>query len=69
MGFRVFPSEANFLLVNCSNASDVARKLAVEFGIIIRDFNSKPMLKDCVRISVGTLKQNDLLIESLRKIL
>ena len=69
LGFKVFPSEANFLLVNYPNTSDVAKKLAVDYGIIIRDFNSKPLLKDCVRISVGTPEQNDSLIESLTKIL
>ena len=69
LGFKVFPSEANFLLVSYPNASDIAKKLAVDYGIIIRDFNSKPLLKDCVRISVGTPEQNDLLIKSLTEIL
>src|SRR3989344_5711475 len=69
LGFKVFPSEANFLLVSYPNASDIAKKLAVDYGIIIRDFNSQPLLKDCVRISVGSPEQNDSLIESLTKIL
>ena len=69
MGIKVFPSEANFLLVSCSNASGLAKKLAEEFGIIIRDLSSKPMLKDCVRISIGTPAQNDLLLKALGKIL
>ncbi|MDO8593947.1 MAG: histidinol-phosphate transaminase [bacterium] len=69
LGFKVFPSEANFLLVSYPNASDIAKKLAVNYGIIIRDFNSKPLLKDCVRISVGSPEQNELLIKSLIKIL
>jgi len=69
LGFKVFPSEANFLLVSYPNASDIAKRLAVNYGIIIRDFNSKPLLKDCVRISVGSPEQNELLIKSLIKIL
>ena len=69
LGFKVFSSEANFLLINYPNASGVAKKLALEYGIIIRDFGSKPMLKDCVRISVGSPEQNDLLIKSLKKLL
>ena len=69
LGFKVFPSEANFLLVKYPNASDITKRLAVNYGIIIRDFNSKPLLKDCVRISVGTPEQNDLLIKSLTEIL
>ena len=69
LGFKVFPSEANFLLVNYPNASEIAKTLAINYGIIIRDFGSKPLLKDCVRISVGSPEQNDLLIKSLTKIL
>ena len=69
LGFKVFPSEANFLLVNYPNASEIAKTLALDYGIIIRDFGSKPLLKDCVRISVGSPEQNDLLIKSLTKIL
>jgi histidinol-phosphate aminotransferase len=69
IGFRVFPSEANFLLVKHPGASEIAKKLALDHGIIIRDFDSKPLLKDCVRISVGTPEQNELLLATLRNIL
>ena len=69
LGVKVFPSEANFLLAYCPNASNVAQKLARDFGIIIRDFGLKPNLKDCVRISVGTVEQNKLLIKALREII
>jgi len=68
LGFKIFPSEANFLLVTYPNASGIAKKLATEYGIIIRDFGSKPLLTDCVRISIGTPEQNTLLITSLKKI-
>ncbi len=67
--FRVFPSEANFLLVYYPNASVIAKKLAESAGIIVRDFNSKPLLKDCLRISIGTPEQNELLIQSLMKLI
>lgn len=69
IGFRVFPSEANFLLVYRVDSSIIAKKLAQDMGVIVRDFNAKPLLKDCLRISIGTPQQNALLIESLIKIL
>ena len=69
LGFEVFPSEANFLLVRRASASELARKLAEISGIIIRDFDSQPLLADCVRITVGTREQNDALIESLSKLI
>ncbi len=69
LGFKVFPSEANFLLVRHSEASRLAKKLAKNYGIIVRDFGSKPSLRDCIRISVGAPKENKLLIKSLKEII
>lgn len=67
LGFFVFPSEANFLLVKYPNITQVAKVLAEEESLIIRDFGTKPMLEDCVRITVGTPEQNTLLIKTLKK--
>jgi histidinol-phosphate aminotransferase len=69
LGFKVFPSEANFLLCSYPEASQIAKKLATDFGIIVRDFGSRPSLRDCIRITVGTPRQNLQLIQSLTKIL
>ncbi|OGG53281.1 histidinol-phosphate transaminase [Candidatus Kaiserbacteria bacterium RIFCSPHIGHO2_01_FULL_53_29] len=69
LGFTVYPSEANFLLARYPGVGTPAKRLAEEFGIIIRDFSTQPLLKGCVRISVGTSEQDDLLIKSLKKIL
>lgn len=67
LGFTVFPSEANFLLVKFPGISKVAKDLAEQDGLIIRDFGNRSMLGDCVRITVGTLEQNILLIGALKK--
>ena len=59
------PSEANFIL--CRVLNGVARdiKLGLEKkGIFIRYF-SNTLLKQMVRISVGTPQQNDALVEAL----
>ena len=69
LGLTVFPSEANFLLVRFPNASTVAQKLATDYGLIVRDFGTKPLLTDCIRISVGTPEQNELLVRTLTKLL
>lgn len=69
LNFEVFPSEANFLLVRYPRASMLAKKLAAEYGIIVRDFADKLMLQNCIRISVGTPEQNKLLIRSLSEII
>jgi len=61
---RVWPSETNFLLVQVGDASAFVRK-ARSGGVSIRDFSWERGLAHCVRITVGTGKQNGRLIEAL----
>jgi histidinol-phosphate aminotransferase len=61
---RVWPSEANFLLVDCVDADEVLRR-ACAAGLIIRDVRQDALPRS-LRISVGTQQQNDRLLESLR---
>ncbi len=67
LNFRVFPSEANFLLVKYPGISSVVKDLAQEDGLIIRDFGGRRRLEDCVRITVGTPRENALLLYALTK--
>lgn len=69
LGFFVFPSEANFLLVKKINVSVIFQQLIEKFGIIVRRFAGQPQLKDCIRISIGTSRQNNALIKALSAIL
>jgi histidinol-phosphate aminotransferase len=61
---RVFPADANFLLVECRDAARVyaAGKAA---GLIVRDFSSYPGLAQCLRISIGTPDQNQRLLDAV----
>jgi len=61
---RVWPSDANFLLVDCADPDDVLQRVRA-VGLIIRDVR-QPALPSSLRISVGTPEQNDRLLESLR---
>jgi histidinol-phosphate aminotransferase len=61
---RVWPSEANFLLVDCVEPEDVLAR-ARAAGLLIRDVR-QPALPTAVRISVGTSQENDRLLESLQ---
>ena len=61
---RVWPSAANFLLVDFADAAAaLARTRAV--GLLLRDLRRAPTLGQSLRISVGTPRQNDRLLESL----
>lgn len=69
LGFEIWPSQTNFLLVRPPNgdAERIYQRLKVE-GILIRYFN-QPRLADKLRITVGTEEQNQILIQALRVIL
>lgn len=64
---KIFPSDANFLLVRCTDARSLYQQLA-QRGIIVRDRSSEPKLENCLRISVGTPEQNNLLLNTLKEL-
>lgn len=59
-----YPSEANFILVRTSKCEALKDFLSRE-GILVRDVSSYPLLKDCLRISVGTPRHNEILRKKL----
>ena len=66
---RVYPSEANFLL--CRLLHGDAAQLKADLmrrGILVRYFN-KPGLDDCIRFSIGTPAQNDVLLAALEELI
>jgi histidinol-phosphate aminotransferase len=65
---KVFDSDANFLLIKCTNAKTVTRGLAKR-NIIIRDRSTQPKLENCLRISIGTKKENKILLNALKEII
>lgn len=61
---RVWPSAANFILVESRDARALVAK-ARDAGILLRDFSWDPLLPGCVRITVGSPDENDKLLEAL----
>lgn len=64
---KIYPSEANFILVKVNDANKIYNSL-VEKGIIVRNRNSVSMCNGCLRITIGTEDENNLLLEELNKI-
>lgn len=62
---KVFPSDANFLLVQVTDANDIYRYLC-EQGIIVRNRDKELHCGNCLRITVGTPKENTTLLSALR---
>jgi histidinol-phosphate aminotransferase len=61
---QVWPSEANFLLVEFADAL-AALQRAHTAGLLLRDLRSAPGLAQALRISIGSPEQNDRLLASL----
>jgi len=62
---KIFPSDSNFILIEVENADWIYQKLVAE-NVIIRNRNS--VIKNCLRITVGTPEENLKLIEVLKRI-
>lgn len=65
---EVYKSDANFILFKIPGAKEIQRKLKQQ-GIIIRDRSEMPLLQNCLRVSIGTKKENNLFLEQLEKCL
>ena len=61
---KVFPSETNFLLTRFIDSKNIFQHL-LDKGIIVRDRSSALHCENCLRITVGTPEQNELLLATL----
>jgi histidinol-phosphate aminotransferase len=66
-GVTAFASDANFVLARFANSQHTFAGLKAD-GILVKDLNAMhPLLKNCLRLSVGTPEQTQALIASLQK--
>ena len=61
---HIFPSDSNQLLVKFNNANAIYHYL-IEQKIITRNRSNVILCEDCIRISVGSQKENEILIDAL----
>lgn len=64
---KVYPSDANFLLVKVPDANRLYDKL-VDKGIIVRNRNKISLCAGCLRITVGVPDENNTLIDELKQL-
>lgn len=63
---KVFPTDANFFLTRLNGANQVYEYL-VNQGVIVRNRSHVALCKDCLRITIGTPNENNILLAALRK--
>lgn len=64
---KMYPTDANFILVNVGKADAIYNKL-VKKGVIVRNRNNVVLCNGCLRITVGTPEENDALLDALKNI-
>lgn len=63
---KIYPSDANFLLVKVADAKAIYTWL-LSNEIVVRDRSKVILCDGCLRITVGTAKENDELLNALQK--
>jgi histidinol-phosphate aminotransferase len=63
----VYPSDANFILAEVDNPGLIYNSL-VDEGIIIRDRSKVTLCEGCLRITIGTQKENEILLAALKSL-
>ena len=64
---KVYPSDANFLLIKMNDAKGIYDYL-VEKGIIVRDRSKVHLCENSLRITIGAPQENETLINMLQKL-
>ena len=62
---KIYPSSANFLLVEVDNANNVYNLLVAK-NVIVR--NRDTVIKNCIRITIGAKEENSRLLTELKNI-
>lgn len=62
---KVYPSDANFILVKIAEARKIYEFL-LSRGIVVRDRSSVQLCEDCLRITIGTEKENTDLVDAMQ---
>lgn len=65
---KILPTDANFITFRINNATEIYNNLVKE-GVIIRNRSSQLNLKNCLRVSIGTRKENKIFIKKLKEII
>lgn len=63
---KIYPSDANFILVKTTDANSIYKFLLDE-TVVVRNRNNVELCEGCLRITIGTPDENAKLLEALNK--
>ena len=64
---KIYPSDSNFILVKVKDANEVYNYLVLN-KIISRNRTTQPLCENCIRITIGTKGENDLMLEKVKEL-
>ena len=64
---KIYPTEANFILIKVDDANKRYDELIAK-GIVIRNRTTQPLCNNCLRLTIGTESENALLIKALTEL-
>lgn len=68
-GILPYPSDANFILFKTEKDNARIHNNLIKKGIAVRCFTGNPALKNCLRVTVGTPKENRIFLTALKKVI
>ncbi len=63
----IYPTDANFILIKVDDANARYQQL-IDKGIVVRNRTSQLGCENCLRITVGTKKENETLVNTLKQL-
>jgi len=69
LGFETYPSVCNFLIAKCPMDGPTLVSELRANGIAVRDCNSFPLMKDCIRVTIAPRELLDRFLDEARRIL
>ena len=63
---RIFASDANFLLVRVDGCEQLCKDVAADANLMLRYRGQMRGCTDCVRISIGSVAENDAMLEAVQ---
>jgi histidinol-phosphate aminotransferase len=64
---KIYPTEANFILIKVDNANQRYDELIAK-GIVIRNRTTQPLCENTLRLTIGTEEENKKLMEALQSL-
>jgi histidinol-phosphate aminotransferase len=62
---KIYPTEANFILIKVDDANKRYNELIAK-GIVIRNRTTQPLCENTLRLTIGTEEENKKLIKALK---